>query len=97
MITIGGGARVQGPASDDYDYLPFEEGLKHAGLVVVDLFRACLSSNGPIVLAGHSFGVGALGFGILKAQSGNGAKGRPSERNLALRQASPATWRLAWR
>lgn len=53
---VSGGGRVPGPAP--YDYVTLEEGLKQAGLVTVGLLRACLSSNVPIVLGGHSFGVG---------------------------------------
>ena len=42
-------------------YLPIEGGLKHAGLVLIDLIRSCLHSNWPsgIVLGGQSFGSGA--------------------------------------
>ena len=52
---VSGGARVPGAA---YDYVTLEEGLKQAGLVTVGLLRACLASTVPIVLGGHSFGVG---------------------------------------
>ena len=69
MILIAGAARVGGPAS--YDYSPVEEGLRHAGLVAVDLLRACLSSDVPaVVLGGHSFGIGALGFHDFQKQMG---------------------------
>ena len=89
---------MEGVVSDDY--VTLEEGLKHAGLVTVDILRACLSSNVPIVLAGHSFGVGALFFHTFNCTKWNwtkqaAVKTKPTD--LALHQASLAMWRLAWR
>ena len=63
MILISGGVRVAGVVP--YDYVMFEEGLKHGGLVTVDLLRECLSSNVPLSLGGHSFGIGAPSFHVL--------------------------------
>ena len=79
---------MQGVVS--YDYVMFEEGLKHAGLVEIDLLRACLSSNVPIVLAGHSFGVGALGF-LNNAKAGL----RERQGAVVLFERSEILWGLA--
>ena len=96
MILIAGAARVPDPAS--YDYSPVEEGLRHAGLVAVDLLRACLSSDVPaVVLGGHSFGIGAFGFHDFKSKWDEAAAIKTKQTDLALRQASHAMWRLAWR
>ena len=76
---VSGGGRVPGPAP--YDYVTLEEGLKQAGLVTVGLLRACLSSNVPIVLGGHSFGVGV-------------ARVVASGLERALR--SGCCWRMTW-
>ena len=44
------------------NYLPIEGALQHAGLVLIDLIRSCLSSDWPsgIVLGGHSLGSGGV-------------------------------------
>ena len=69
MILISGGVRVAAEGVVSYDYVMFEEGLRHGGLVTVDLLASLLgerlSSNVPPSLGGHSFGIGAPSFHVL--------------------------------
>ena len=67
-LLIAGGARTPG-ATEAFDFAPIEAGLKHAGLVLLDLCRTVLRLDLPTLeLGAQSFGIGGV-FSWCRARS----------------------------